>query len=46
MELLGGGILAGNNALTDEFSEVVHKLFQLGKIDNNQLNELLKSYVI
>ena len=46
MELLGGGILAGNNALTDEFSEIVHKLHQLGKIDKGTLNKLLKVYVI
>ena len=46
MELLGGSIIAGNDGVKNEFSEIVHKLFQLGKIDNNQLNELLKSYVI
>ena len=46
MELLGGSILAGNNGVKSEFSEIVHKLYEIGKIDNNQLNDLLKSYVI
>ena len=46
MELLGGSILAGNNGAKSEFSQVAHKLFQLGKIDNSKLNKLLKSYVI
>ena len=36
MELLGGSILAGNNGAKSEFSEIVHKLFQLGKIDNTK----------
>ena len=46
MELLGGSILAGNDSVKSEMSEIVHKLYELGKIDNNQLNDLLKSYVI
>ena len=46
MELLGGAIMSGNDGARSEMSEIVHKLFQLGKIDNNQLNDLLKSYVI
>ena len=46
MELLGGSILAGNDGAKSEFSEIVHKLFQLGKIDNGKLNDLLKVYVI
>ena len=46
LELLGGSILAGNNNAKNEFSEIVHKLFQLGKIDNGKLNDLLKVYVI
>ena len=46
MELLGGSIIAGNDGVKNEFSEIVHKLFQLGKIDNNQLNELLEVYLI
>ena len=46
MELLGGSILAGNDGAKSEFSEIVHKLFQLGIIDNGKLNDLIKVYVI
>ena len=46
MELLGGSILADNDGAKSEFSEIVHKLFQLGKIDNGKLNDLLQVYVI
>ena len=46
MELLGGSILAGNDGAKSEMSEIVHKLYELGKINANQLNDLLKSYVI
>ena len=46
LELLGGSILVGNNGVKDEFSQIVHALNQLGEIDNNQLIELLKEYVI
>ena len=46
LELLGGSILAGNNGVKDEFSNIVHKLHQLGTIDNEKLNDLLQVYVI
>ena len=46
LELLGGFILAGNNGVKDEFSNIVHKLYQLGTIDNEKLNDLLQVYVI
>ena len=46
MELLGGSILAGNDGAKSKFSEIVHKLHQLGKIDNGKLNDLLQLYVI
>ena len=46
MELLGGSILAGNDGAKSEFSEIVHKLHKLGKIDKGKLNDLLKLYVI
>ena len=46
MELLGGAIIAGNDVAKNEFSEIVHKLHQLGKIDNAKLNDLLEVYVI
>ena len=46
MELLGGSILAGNDGAKSEMSEIAHKLFQLGIIDNGKLNDLLQAYVI
>ena len=46
LELLGGSILAGNNGLKNEFSEVAHTLNKFGAIDNQQLNDLLREYVI
>ena len=38
--------MAGNNGSKDEFSQIVHKLYQLGKIDNDKLKDLLEVYVI
>ena len=46
IELLGGSILAGNNSVKNEFSQIAHKLNQLGTISNKQLIELLKNYVL
>ena len=46
LELLGGSILAGNNGVKSEFSQVPHTLNKLGAIDNHQRNELLREYVI
>ena len=46
MELLGGSIMAGNDGAKSEFSEIAHKLFQLGMIDTGKLNDLLQAYVI
>ena len=46
MELVGGSIFAGNDSAKIEFSEILHKLHQLGKIDNAKLNDLLEVYVI
>ena len=46
LELLGGSILAGNNGVKNEFSKVAHTLNKLGVLNNNQLNSLLKEYVI
>ena len=46
MELLGGSILAGNDSLKNEFTQIAHTLNKLGVIDNNQLNDLLREYVI
>ena len=46
LESLGGFILAGNNGVKNEFSQIVHTLNQLGVLNNNQLNNLLKKYII
>ena len=46
LELLSGSILAGNNGDKNEFSQIVHTLNKLGVLNNNQLNSLLKEYII
>ena len=45
LELLGGYILAGNNGVKNEFSQIVHTLNKLGVLNNNQINNLLKEYI-
>ena len=48
LELLGGSISAGNNsnAVREEFSNIVHKLNKLNIINNEQMNDLIKEYLI
>ena len=46
LELLGGSILAGNNGVKNEFSQIVDTLNKLGVLNNIQLNNLLKEYII
>ena len=46
LELLGGSILAGNDGVKIEFTQIVHVLNKLGVLNNNQLNDLLREYVI
>ena len=46
MELLGGSILAGNDGVKKEFTQIAHTLNKIGVIDNNQLNNLLREYVM
>ena len=46
LELLGGSILAGNDGVKNEFTQVAHTLNKLGVLNNNQLNDLLREYVI
>ena len=46
LELLGRSIIAGNNGVKEEFSQIVHALNQLSQINNGQLIGLLKEYVI
>ena len=42
LELLGGSILAGNNGVINEFSQIAHLLNQMKVISKKQLNNLLK----
>ena len=46
IELLGGSILAGNGDVKKEFTQIAHTLNKIGVIDNNQLNNLLREYII
>ena len=46
LELLGGSIMAGNDGVKDEFSQIAHTLNKLGAIDNHQINDLIKEYII
>ena len=41
LELLGGSILAGNNGVINEFSQIAHLLNQMKVISKKQLNDLL-----
>ena len=45
LELLGGSILAGNNGVIPEFSQIAHLLNQMKVITKKQLNNLLKTYI-
>ena len=45
LELLGGSILAGNNGVIPEFSQIAHLLHQMKVITKKQLNDLLKNYI-
>ncbi|KAM7435267.1 hypothetical protein ABFA07_014774 [Porites harrisoni] len=45
LELLGGSILAGNNGVIPEFSQIAHLLNQMKVISNKQLNDLLKTFI-
>ena len=45
LELLGGSILAGNNGVINEFSQIAHLLNQMKVISNKQLNSLIKTFL-
>ena len=45
LELLGGSILAGNNGVIPEFSQIAHLLNQMKVISKKQLNDLIKTYI-
>ena len=46
LELLGGSILAVNNGVIQEFSQIAHLLNQMKVITKKQLNDLLKKYIL
>ena len=48
LELLGGSMSVGNNSsnVREEFVKIVHKLNKLNVIDNKQVNDLIKEYLI
>ena len=48
LELLGGSMSAGNNSsdVREEFVKIVHGLNKLNVIDNKQVNDLIKEYLI
>ena len=46
LELLGGSVLAGNNGVMQEFSQIAHLLNQMKVITKKQLNDLLKKYIL
>ena len=46
LELLGGSILAGNNGVIPEFSQIAHLLNQMKVISKKQLNDLLNNYIV
>ena len=46
LELLAGSIIAGNNGVKQEFSQIAHLLHQLKIITKKTLNDLLKKYIL
>ena len=46
LELLSGSILAGNNGVIQEFSQIAHLLIQMKVITKKQLNDLLRKYIL
>ena len=46
LELLGDSSIAGNNGVQSELSQIAQTLNKLGTINNEQLSEVLKEYVI
>ena len=42
LELLGGSLAAGNNGVLPEYIQIIHQLRDVGVLNNNQLNKLLK----
>ena len=45
LELLGGSLAAGNNGVLSEYIQMAHRLRDLGVVNNNQLNKMLRKYI-
>ena len=46
LKLVAGSIIAGNNGVKQEFSQLAHLLHQLKIITKKTLNDLLKKYIL
>ena len=46
LELLAGSLIAGNDGVIQEFSQIAHLLHQMKVITKKQLNDLLKKYIL
>ena len=48
LELLGGSMSAGNNSndVREEFVNIAHMLNKLKVINNKQMNDIMKEYLI
>ena len=46
LELIAGSIIAGNNGVKQQFSQIAHLLHQLKVISKKTLNDLLKKYIL
>ena len=46
LELLAGSIIAGNNGVKEEFSQIAHLPHQLKVITKKTLNDLLEKYIL
>jgi len=46
LELLGDSIMAGNDGVKEEFMQIAHTLNKLCVINNDQLNDLVRDYII
>ena len=46
LELLAGSLIAENNGVLQEFSQIAHLLHQMKVITKKQLNDLLKKYIL
>lgn len=45
LELLARSLTAGNNGALPEYTQIAHRLRDIGTISNKQLNKLLRRYI-